>query len=140
MKNYLLLVLSLLCLLIQAMSAAQATAQAPREAAGAHTIGTATAKLLFDKEFLFIDVRSAKDFKSGHIPGARHLAVHSEDFNAKNLSAIAKKDQAVVFYCNGIACMGSSIASQKAVEWGWTQIIYYREGFQQWRNDGLPVE
>ena len=50
------------------------------------------------------------------------------------------RDDAVVFYCNGITCMGSSVASQKAVEWGWTNVIYYREGFRHWQAEGRLIE
>ncbi|WP_177182376.1 rhodanese-like domain-containing protein [Nitrosomonas nitrosa] len=50
-----------------------------------------------------------------------------------------EKRDTVVFYCNGIHCMGSSKASQKAVEWGWLKILYYREGIQGWEKAGYAV-
>ena len=88
---------------------------------GARTISTATAKLLFDKGYHFIDVRGLDDFKIGHIPGAYHLSIKS-NFDEQNLSAIVKKTQPAVIYCNGILCMGSSIAIKKAIDWGWSNI------------------
>lgn len=136
MKNYLSLPLVLLFLVTSALAADLA----PAKVVGASTIGTVTAKMLFDKGFIFIDVRRAEDFNSGHIPGARHLAINSEKFTEENLSAIVKKDQAVVFYCNGLNCKGSSIASEKAVAWGWSKVLYYREGWPQWKEAGLAVE
>ena len=136
MKNYLLLPLALLFLTTSALAADPA----PVKVAGASTIGTVTAKMLFDKGFIFIDVRRVEDFNNGHIPGASHLAVNSENFTAENLSAIVKKDQAVIFYCNGVNCKGSSIASEKAVAWGWSKVLYYREGWPQWKEAGLAVE
>lgn len=136
MKNYLLLLLALFFLATTAL----AEDLAPLKVAGTSTIGTITAKMLFDKGFTFIDVRRVEDFSNGHIPGAKNLAVRSDNFTAENLSAIAGKDQAVVFYCNGAACMGSSIASEKAVQWGWGKILYYREGFAKWKEAGLAVE
>jgi len=136
MKNYLLLPLALLFLATSVLAADLA----PAKVVGASTIGTVTAKMLFDKGFVFIDVRRAEDFNSGHIPGARHLAINSENFTVGNLSAIVRKDQAVVFYCNGVSCKGSSIASEKAVAWGWSKVLYYREGWPQWKEAGLAVE
>jgi rhodanese-related sulfurtransferase len=74
----------------------------------------------------------------GHIPGAYHLSIRS-DFKEQNLHAIVKKDQPAVIYCNGISCMGSSIATQKAIKWGWTNIFYYREGIKDWKQQNYPV-
>ena len=136
MKNYLFLPLALLFLATSVLAADLA----PVKVAGASTIGTLTAKILFDKGFIFIDVRRTEDFNNGHIPGAKHLAVNGESFTAENLSAIVKKDQAVVFYCNGVSCKGSSIASEKAVAWGWSKVLYYREGLPQWKEAGLVIE
>jgi len=140
MKHYKLLILSLLFLTLLNISVASAEDTAPLNVPGATTISTATAKMLHEKGYPFVDVRGMKHFNNGHIPGAKHLPVNSEDFTAKNLSAIANKDQLIVFYCNGITCMGSSIASEKAVEWGWTQVAYYRAGIPHWKEKGMAVE
>ena len=117
----------LLILLFCFVNTSKADNLAPEKIEGARTISTVTAKLLFDKGYHFIDVRGLDDFKIGHIPGAYHLSIKS-DFDEQNLSAIVKKIQPVVIYCNGILCMGSSIAIKKAIDWGWSNIFYYREG------------
>jgi len=140
MKYYKLLNGSFLLLTLLNISVASAEETAPLNVLGATTVGTATAKMLYEKGYPFVDVRGIKHFNNGHIPGAKHLPVNSEDFTAENLSAIAKKNQLVVFYCNGITCMGSSIASEKAVAWGWTQVAYYRVGIPHWKEEGLAVE
>lgn len=136
MKNYLFLIFTLLFFSINIVNAAD---EAPVHIEGAETIDTERASVLLTQGLPFIDVRSLKDFNEGHLPGAYHLAIHSEDFSVENLSAIVDKEVAVVFYCNGITCMGSSVASQKAVEWGWTNVIYYREGFRHWQAEGRPI-
>ncbi len=51
-----------------------------------------TAKELFDRGVLFVDVRNNGDFKSGHIPGAIHVNVRESTFEAKFVK-VAKKDQ-----------------------------------------------
>lgn len=135
MRNYLFIILFLLT------CPAIATEDiAPEHVTGAFTVDTATAKLLFDKGYTFIDVRKLEDFNNGHIPGAKHLAVNSESFTPRNLNAIVKKEQTVIFYCNGIHCLGSSKASKKAAEWGWQKILYYREGLPKWKEAGFAVE
>jgi rhodanese-related sulfurtransferase len=137
MKNNLFIIMTLFQLTV---NIAVAEDFAPLLVPGATTINTPTAKLLLDKGYIFIDVRKSVDFSNEHIPGARHLSVNSDDFTARNLQAIVNKDQAVVFYCNGISCPGSSKASQKAAEWGWRTIYYYREGIPGWKEAGFAVE
>ncbi len=129
---------SLLILLFCFVNTSKADNLAPEKIEGAHTISTVTAKLLFDKGYYFVDVRGLDDFKIGHIPGAYHLSIKS-DFDEQNLSAIVKKTQPVVIYCNGILCMGSSIAIKKAIDWGWSNIFYYREGIRDWKQQGYSV-
>ena len=128
----------LLILLFCVVNTSKADNLAPEKIEGARTISTATAKLLFDKGYHFIDVRGLDDFKIGHIPGAYHLSIKS-DFAEQNLSAVIKKTQPVVIYCNGILCMGSSIAIKKAIDWGWSNIFYYREGIRDWKQQGYSV-
>jgi rhodanese-related sulfurtransferase len=134
MKKYLLLPL---LLLIATNILADA---APAKVTGASTIDAQMAKMLLDKGIVFVDVRDAEHYKESHIPGAKHLSVKDEGFTAEHLSAIAKKDQPVVFYCTGITCMASSTATQKAVDWGWNKVYYFRGGITQWKTSGLPVE
>ena len=128
----------LLILLFCFVNTSKADNLAPEKIEGARTINTVTAKLLFDKGYHFIDVRGLDDFKIGHIPDAYHLSIKS-DFEEQNLSAIVKKIQPVVIYCNGILCMGSSIAIKKAIDWGWSNIFYYREGIRDWKQQGYSV-
>lgn len=133
-------ILSLLLLTLLNISLVCAEDTAPLKVPGATTIGTETARILHQKGYPFVDVRGMEHFSSGHIPSAIHLAIHSEAFTAENLLKIAEKDQPIVFYCNGITCMGSSIASEKAVRWGWKQVAYYRAGIPQWKKQGLAIE
>jgi rhodanese-related sulfurtransferase len=140
MTRHRLLTLSLLLLMLLNISLVCAEDTAPLKVPGAITIGTETARLLHNKGYPFVDVRGMKHFGNGHIPGAIHLAIHSEEFTAENLRKVAEKDQLVVFYCNGITCMGSSIASEKAVKWGWKQVAYYRTGIPHWQEQGLAIE
>ena len=127
--------IGLFCLLHSAF----ADQLAPESVDGAETIDTVTAKSLFDHGIPFIDVRGLENFNAGHIPGAHHLPVKS-DFTEKNLHAIVAQNDPVVIYCNGIHCMGSSIAAQKAVDWGWSKVFYYREGIPAWKQHDHSIQ
>lgn len=133
-KNDLLRFVVLFMLLTPCLVFAEKTA--PETITGARTISTETARLLLRRGYPFVDVRGQSDFDRGHLPGAHHLSVKSEAFTAENLSHIAARDQVVVFYCNGVACLGSAMATEKAVQWGWQKVFYYRDGFKGWQQAG----
>jgi rhodanese-related sulfurtransferase len=119
--------------------AAMAGAVSPMQVNGATTIDTAKARSLFDSEAAFIDVRKDSDWDAGRVPGAIHLDIKSV-FNDENLSKDVEKNDPVVFYCNGESCMRSSDASKMAVDWGYSKVYYYRDGFPAWKSAGNPVE
>ncbi len=116
-----------------------AKAPAPESVEGAVTVSTPRAKALMNQGVVFIDVRRAIDYQTSHIQWAHHLDLKL-DLTEDALLKIVQKNQPVVFYCNGDMCQRSAQASEKAVEWGWTKVYYYRGGFPDWQKAGLPLE
>ncbi|WP_135076894.1 rhodanese-like domain-containing protein [Terasakiella sp. SH-1] len=117
---------------------AQAAEVAPPNVEGAETIDVKQAKALHDDGALFIDLRMEEDFAKGHIPGSESLNL-AGPFNKDAIEMLAEKDQAIVFYCYGTACMRSYTASTRAVSWGYTNIKYFRAGMPAWTEAGHPV-
>ncbi len=115
-----------------------AKSPAPEQVEGAVTVTTKRAKALMNQGVVFIDVRRATDYQAGHIQWAVLLDL-KQDLTEAALLNVVKKHQAVVFYCNGVLCQRSAIASKKAVDWGWKKVYYYRGGFPAWKDAGLPV-
>jgi rhodanese-related sulfurtransferase len=113
--------------------------ESPLQVDGATTIDTSTAKALYDRGVLFVDVRPLELWEAGHIPGAEVLELFA-DFNQENLLKIANRDQEMVVYCEGPGCKRSSKACTKAVAWGFENIYYYREGYPAWRAIGNPTD
>ncbi|GFO75335.1 adenylate cyclase [Bathymodiolus platifrons methanotrophic gill symbiont] len=116
-----------------------AKSPAPTQVDGATTVSTKRAKILMNQGVIFIDVRRVTDFQTSRIQWAEHLDLKL-DLTEESLLSVVKKNQPVVFYCNGDMCQRSAIASKKAVAWGWTKVFYYRGGFPDWKNAGLPLE
>jgi len=116
-----------------------AASVSPQTIDGAKTADAAMAKVLFDKEVLFVDVRKSKDWDAGRIPGAVHLDVKSK-LSEEALAKEVDKNAAVVIYCNGEKCKRSSKASAMAVSWGFKDVYYFRGGFPAWQAAGYPVE
>ncbi len=126
-------------LLIMPLSVAQAASVSPEIVDGATTVDAAKAKELFDQGVLFIDVRSNSDWDAGRIPGSEHLEL-KKVYTSASLGELVKKDEPVVIYCNGPKCMRSSDACVQAVDWGFKNVYYFREGYPAWTKAGFPVE
>ncbi len=111
----------------------------PQKIEGATTIDATKAKQLFDQGALFVDVRRDSDWDSGRIPDALHLEL-KKVFSSETLSEEAKKDEPIIIYCNGEKCLRSSKATVLAVEWGFKNIHFFRNGFPAWKMASFPVE
>lgn len=111
----------------------------PHTVDGATTVTAEQAADLFDAGVVFVDVRKPSDFEAGRIPGAIHLDLES-DFSEASLSEHIGKADKVVIYCNGESCLRSSEACGQAVDWGFSEVYYFRDGYPAWEAAGLPVE
>ena len=113
--------------------------RSPEQVEGTITTSLQEAKALFDKGHVFIDVRNPRLYAKNHIPGAFHLDLKNA-FNEPAVTAIAKKNQAIVIYCSGVKCNRSYRASEKAVLWGFKKVHYFRGGIVEWKKAGYPVD
>lgn len=112
---------------------------APVMVDGTTRIDAVKAKQLFDSGVVFVDVSKDKYWQRGRIPDAVHLELR-DAFSNDELGRYAQKDQQVVIYCGGPSCARSAQAAAQAVDWGYRQVYYYREGFSSWKAAGYPVE
>jgi len=115
-----------------------ASYEAPMNVNGAKTIDSRLAYDMYSKGVKFLDVRPIKFVKFGKIKGALHLYV--DNFKKELLEQIVKKDEALVIYCNGRGCPLSSEAIVKLVQYGYTNLYYYRDGFPAWKYYKLPIQ
>lgn len=114
--------------------------------AGAETIDVKKAKELFDAGVLFVDSRSKAAFDAGRISGAESIPLSKTpteaDFAAvkASLEKLTTPDKPVVMYCNGIKCPLSAAMAEKALEWGYKKVYYFRVGYPAWKEAGYAVE
>ena len=91
------------------------------------------------KKILLIDSRVASEYKEGHIPTAINIPAPVMDQHRAKLPK--DRSYAVVFYCNGWPeCKKSHEASQKAIEWGYRHIYWFRDGIPAWQTKRYPLE
>ena len=94
-------------------------------------------KLLKDNpKIVVIDVRTADEFKEGHIPGAKNIDIMSDDFAAQIVALDTSKTYLI--HCaaggrSGRACKTPEVQQLKAV-------YHMNQGFGVWAKAGKPVE
>ncbi|SRR5690606_1888687 len=83
-----------------------------------------------------LDVRTADEFRGGHVIGAEHLDFYRPDFR----QCIEQKDRTIRYlvYCR------RGIRGQKTMELmhqcGFPDVVNIRGGYENWVSQGLPVQ
>jgi rhodanese-related sulfurtransferase len=86
---------------------------------------------------IIIDARITKDRAQGYIEGS--VSLQDIDTNCDSLAKkIPEKTTPVLFYCNGPKCGRSVKSSRKALKCGYTNIYWFRGGFEEWKNKNYP--
>ena len=101
------------------------------------TISVAEAKALLDKGGVtFLDVRTEKEYKKGHIPGAKNVPRGKLEYDIGK--DIPEKNAAVVVYCKtgGRSCLGT----YTLVRMGYKNLKSMDGGWKAWTKAGYPVE
>ena len=89
-------------------------------------------------DLVVIDSRKASDRAKGYIEGS--VALVDTDTNEASLAKVLKsKSTPVAFYCNGVKCGRSGNAAKVAMGLGYTTIYWFRGGWDEWTQKGLPV-
>lgn len=83
-----------------------------------------------------IDVRTPKEYKSGHIEGAVNMHIYDKDFEQR--VDTLKKDEPVYVYCKvgGRSAEAVEILKSK----GFTDIVELEGGIDAWNEAGKPVK
>jgi rhodanese-related sulfurtransferase len=88
---------------------------------------------LANNDHLLVDVRTAEEFRGGHIAGAVNIDLQTLPTRIATLP----KDKPIVLYCRSGA--RSSTAARMLAQAGFTK-IYDLGGLIDWRAQGLPLQ
>lgn len=122
----------------------------PRTLPGATMVTAPEVADLLKKGATLYDTRSAEEYNTRHIQGAKLLPygeksrkevgfdAQADSFDVAKLPA--DKNAPVVFACNGAECWKSYKASLVAVKAGHKQVYWFRGGFPEWNLAGLPTQ
>lgn len=107
-------------------------------------------KAAIDGGGTLVDTRVANEYAEAHIKGAINVPYREKSARAANydpaqdqfdLSKLpAAKDKTIVMYCNGPACWKSFKAAVASIKGGYSNVLWYRSGFPDWKSKGFPVE
>lgn len=86
---------------------------------------------------IVIDTRSAASWSQGRIPGAVH--VPNAELEARAAQIAPDKDSAIVVYCWGPGCNGSTRGALILANLGYTNVRELIGGFEYWAREGLAT-
>lgn len=93
-------------------------------------------KLRAKKENVVLDVRTEREFKAGHIPGAVNIDANAADFEEK----IARLDKNKTYLVHCAAGGRSARACKKLEGVGFKELYDLAPGFNGWQKAGKPTE
>ncbi|MBI4720867.1 MAG: rhodanese-like domain-containing protein [Chitinivibrionia bacterium] len=99
------------------------------------------ARALFDaKKAVFMDARDAKAFAEGRIPGAMNVPYDKLPDYYETVTATVPQDTLIVCYCWGPTCDFSDNLASELVIIGYTNVVIFRGGWEEWQKAGYPAE
>jgi rhodanese-related sulfurtransferase len=103
------------------------------------TIGREELKEKMDRgdDFVLVEALSPAHYASSHLPGAINLPYEFVDEAEKILP---DRDAEIVVYCMNRDCSASGLEAGELEEMGYTRVLHYADGKQDWIKAGLPVE
>jgi rhodanese-related sulfurtransferase len=99
------------------------------------------AKRIYDKgQAVFVDARSLKDFKNGHIKGAEPLPLDQLDLLIQAFKEKYPTDTFIVTYCSTRTCSDGHRLEQLLFDNGYVNVSIFIGGYQAWKAEGYPIE
>ena len=86
---------------------------------------------------LVIDTRSLASWSQGRIPGAVHIP--NAQLETRIAEVAPNKDGAIVVYCWGPGCNGSTRGALKLATLGYSNVRELIGGFEYWSREGLAT-
>lgn len=87
---------------------------------------------------VLIDSRVVADRNDGFIEGS--VSLTDTDTSCASLAGVVPgKTSPVLFYCNGIRCGRSAKAAEVAVACGYSNVLWFRNGMEEWIEKEYPL-
>ena len=96
--------------------------------------------LMESGNIILVDARSGAEYEAGHITGAVNIPYDELLDNYERLKTAIPADAVVVCYCEGPTCDQSENLAKELTFMGYTNVLVYKGGWQEWEAAGYPVE
>ena len=91
-------------------------------------------KLDHKENFRLVMALAEWAYEAKHIPGSIHFATMKEAVQSLN------KDDEIVVYCSDENCIASTALGQLLERNGYSHVLHYSGGLQDWEMAGYPLE
>lgn len=95
------------------------------------------AKMDRGDDLVLVEALSRDHYESSHLPGAINLPY---EFVDEAEGVLRDKGAEIVVYCMNRDCSASAEEARELEEMGYTRVLHYAAGKQDWIRAGLPVE
>ena len=93
-------------------------------------------RLSSDHRPVLVNALAREGFDEARIPGSINIPASDAVRVAPDLLAT---DQPIVVYCSSRSCTASPTLAQKLVDLGFTEVIDFEGGIDEWEREGFPM-
>lgn len=120
---------------------ANAAEETPLQLEGVTIVSAQELEPMLNQGIFIYDLRKKASYVDGHVPGAESAAAY---YNAQTTTLDTgflgpNKSDRVLFYSHGTTGWKSYWAAKRAVEAGYTNVMWMRGGFSEWAASELPI-
>lgn len=89
-------------------------------------------------DFVLLDALPQESYRKSHLPGALSMPADTVEKSAPK--ALLDKSQTIITYCGNAQCPKSREAAEKLEELGYTNVMEYEGGIEDWQKAGFDME
>lgn len=93
-----------------------------------------------DPDAVVINVLDEEEYRKHHIPGSKNVPLDTPDFRQRIEALTRGKDEPVIVYCAKTECPASEKAAERLEDAGFTRVLDFEGGMDEWEKQGFPVE
>ncbi|MDZ7696176.1 MAG: rhodanese-like domain-containing protein [Deltaproteobacteria bacterium] len=97
-------------------------------------------RLCLQKNAVFLDARSPKEYARGHISCAINVPWQGFESYLDRVWGVIPEEAMIVTYCDGETCSLSEDLAKELMAMGYKQVKVLLNGWTRWAEAGLPVE
>jgi len=97
-------------------------------------------ELMESGNIIVVDARSGAEFEAGRIPGSVNISYDDLIDHYDQLKNTIPLDAIIVCYCESVTCDQSENLAKELGFMGYTNVLVYKGGWQEWEAAGYPVD